>query len=158
MIRQRVQRSELGHSSTWISLCLAALPPTQQEEVGLASLTVNREALSTHLPSAARSSPTLLCCLLAKIACFFTSSSSPDESSHVTWGHLQIHLRRHKSHPSWKPMVYLLRILGPLQAGSVLPELWESCLSFQPLLETKPKPTALIRSWAVFKFHVYFPF
>lgn len=89
MIRQRVQRSELGHSSTWISLCPVALSPTQQEVVGLASLMVNREALSTYLPSAARPSPTPLCCLLAKIACFFTSSLS-SESSHVTRGHLQI--------------------------------------------------------------------
>lgn len=122
MIWQRVQRSELGHSSTWISLCPVALSPTQQEGVGLASLMVNREALSTYLPSAARPSPTPLCCLLAKIACFFTSSLS-SESSHVTRGHLQILLRRHRSHSSRKPVVSLLRILGPLQAGSMLPEL-----------------------------------
>ena len=122
MIRQRVRRSELGHSSTWISLWPVALPLTQQEVVGLASLTVNREALSIPFPSAARPSPTLLCCLFAKVACFFTSSLS-SESSHVMQGHLQIHLCRHRCHPSRKPMVSLLRILGPLQAGSVLPEL-----------------------------------
>lgn len=48
MIRQRVQRSELGQSSAWISLCPVVLSPIWQE-VGLASHDGQHRGIHQHL-------------------------------------------------------------------------------------------------------------
>lgn len=104
-----------------------------------------------HLPPFSwRPLPTLLCCLLAKMAWLFLFSFS-SVSSHKAQGCPTFTFLPRPRCPL-RPMISLLRMLGLLQVGSVLPDISESCLCFQPPLITRPKMTALIKeSFLIFK-------
>lgn len=140
--------------TSWGSLCPEVLFPIQQE-VGLASCNGQHGGIQHLSPLAARPLSTLACYTV----CLLLSSLS-SVSSHEAQGCPQVRLSTQTS------LFMKANDFSPWNAQqaensrqSLLPELWKSCLSFQllPLL-IKPNLTALIRSWAVFKFHVYFLF